>query len=1511
MPRRNGVGTRGSSQASQSVECGRSDMASSPVVVATQISDLAESESIDSIDDNVNNVNNYDGPRPVELDRTSNTSMMHARTGRRDDHTQHIPNPQTDIAVNTAAQLHLQREAVPPKSRKAHPENLRVIGKLQALRSLLNRKRARGEDSDALVEACRKAERRIRWKDQVVDASTTVIKEDWSPVVDLSSVQGRLEDLPPIQHRREKDDDNDGDSSMPGSISRDDSSYGSSIPSDDDNSDIDLNEMPSDSQVRAQSGSVFDSDQSMPPRDEGISKQTVKIGRVLYTPAWRRRVPKHTPIFDCRRPSIWSNPFDMQGKRSLRDEVCDAYQDWWDSQTVTAQEIATKYTLKLALGWKGDEVADSTARRDGLHSWLRVLRGGHSIALACACNDDDRCHTSTISQHLTSVTQCETCTPEEPASAPAGKEHLIVYAGDPSIKTRLAAQIIRLSPGDTVREVDLLNGPDHDLRKPELLAQLIAEIIERRYISVHVAIPCSSYAIVRGEQLRSKAEPRGITPIPPRWRNYLDKHNALTDAGLDIIDACKRNEIRWTLENPAQRGDDTTDAYWKRFEDWGFLWDLKRVQRYEEQGAVRFLLPHCYFGSDEQKYIEIMVCKDFVEEARRLFAGVKCTHAKHKSVACGVDIRGYSKAAKTAAYPTGINVLLAKLLCAGVINLKDTQGKSSKTSTSSPGQLHIGSSSPHSVAGGDQEYQRADSWARTGSLRQLEPELPSVLIGEPMPRTNVVRRTEAADPPPRPHTVPGPFTTLELIPRGVVEKVLRFGNMSANVLKRAQQGKDGWRAAKELRPDTEVFLEHEALNPCGCGFAWRRADPESPLEPTSLWEAILPSQWPDNPPDPDGQNAIDCEKFVELADKYEFTDREICSFLQHGFPGADMPNTAVLVPMHVGALKEAAAYEERNQRDIDWGFITKPTAFPTIWPAICDPCNIVVQNGAPRLTIDKTMWTSSQAELPPYNLRIDLQSKSVILGRLTLPKVWQLTRAAAIFMSLFEPEIVDQLSPGHAASNGLKDLVKLFKWDLKAFFRFHKKQTAHIRESCRVTLNGYSIDKRVNFGECDAPLNTCRASDGCCLFARCELLRLDQEYPPRIPLLLAYLDYRRKRRLAIGDPNDACSRFEWDVLFFVLFYVDDGAGTVFDDLLYNNKGEPCMELIHVKDGSTQLVHVSRALKYSQACISICEYVRHQCPFEKREGPAIDMVYLGILADLATQRRVLPKVKALSYNELLRRCKQGRRTLPNGLAVSNYGDFNSLVHKLLHASDCKPLGRQHLFYCRQALKSARQISIGGDRSMLGVIITKAVLRELDWWDAQLVNHDLTGLPLASRYSFPGASSENVLVRYSDASREIGKAICESGGGGWALIRGIFYYFAVTWTKFEVDNYSINVLEAHARDMGGFALMDKAAEIGCTITHTLAYVDNTTAEHIAESGRASTALLNALNKRRLEELMHRGIHEANERVTSVDNDVADLLSRGAVQEALRFPKDCGIECIQLDVSKYRDLPVVDPM
>lgn len=122
---------------------------------------------------------------------------------------------------------------------------------------------------------------------------------------------------------------------------------------------------------------------------------------------------------------------------------------------------------------------------------------------------------------------------------------------------------------------------------------------------------------------------------------------------------------------------------------------------------------------------------------------------------------GESKASKTAVYPVGLNVLLAKVL----VPAEDgsaPRNNANKTHSSTAGQMHVGSSRPHAIDGGSVEYQRVDRWATSGSLRWLEPELDAVLLDEALPASNAVRRTDAEEPPPCPRTVPGPFTTAQL-----------------------------------------------------------------------------------------------------------------------------------------------------------------------------------------------------------------------------------------------------------------------------------------------------------------------------------------------------------------------------------------------------------------------------------------------------------------------------------------------------------------------------------------------------------------------------------------------------------------------------------------------------------------------------------------------------------------------------------------------------------------------------
>ena len=80
--------------------------------------------------------------------------------------------------------------------------------------------------------------------------------------------------------------------------------------------------------------------------------------------------------------------------------------------------------------------------------------------------------------------------------------------------------------------------------------------------------------------------------------------------------------------------------------------------------------------------------------------------------------------------------------------------------------------------------------------------------------------TTEEEAPEQPSVVPGPFTTAQLIPDGIYHKTVGFGRDITNCLKRARRGEDGWRIARDLRPEPLVWTEQQALNPCGWGFRW-------------------------------------------------------------------------------------------------------------------------------------------------------------------------------------------------------------------------------------------------------------------------------------------------------------------------------------------------------------------------------------------------------------------------------------------------------------------------------------------------------------------------------------------------------------------------------------------------------------------------------------------------------------------------------------------------------------------
>jgi len=812
---------------------------------------------------------------------------------------------------------------------------------------------------------------------------------------------------------------------------------------------------------------------------------------------------------------------------------------------------------------------------------------------------------------------------------------------------------------------------------------------------------------------------------------------------------------------------------------------------------------------------------------------------------------------------------------------------STPSAASRNSHLHLGSRRPHE-ADGDKDMV-LDAPAHAGSFRILEAELFGVLSVEPLPTTNLSFTTE---PEPLPRLacasntpLPGPFTDEQLLPAGVFETVVKFGQRVQLCVERAlQPGEYAWKHARDLRPASRVFTEEEALMPAARGFRWRRgAD--------GLWHVLQPSIWPFSPPNTD----INTEAFLSWAHKTMLPDKQLISWMLHGMPGAPhMPVFGQLAPPHVGALKNARKWIDIHAKDMAAGFVTGGHAFPDVWPCIIDPTNIVVQNGKGRMTIDKSMLISGDPDLPSFNLTIDLDRDDEG-RRYLLIRIWQFARGCAI------------LATACAGLTGIQP--KISKFDLRAFFRMHGIQAAAAHQNGRLAHDGYGTDWRLQFGASNSPDHAGRASNSLVHFTRHELARLDEEYAPRHPQLLAWLEHRRNS----APPNSAMIFVA--SLWMLVFYVDDGGLCVIDDPLYDRRGEPIIDLVTQADGSIVRRHQTRATMYFEASTGVAGYIGYGTPEDKRVYPCRELTLIGIGIDLDRAIRYLDHDKATRYATHVRDALASPR-LPNGCLSHQEASFVRLVHRLLHASEVVPWGRPHLFYMLRALRMATRLS----KPL--VIIDRAAESELAWWTAVLdaPDDDLAkdlAVPLASRSRFPTVDeSPGTLVHYGDASREYdettGVMATSSGFGAWTILDDIFFYIEGRWEPHECAAFSINLLEAHVQLMGAVTFVTEATARAIPTTHVHTFIDNQVAEFVSERGRTQAEGLHVTRLRRVAWLQARGLFLLTSRVASIHNDVADLLSRGDVEAALRMARDSGArDVVRLHVpSETRDLSQVPP-
>ena len=238
---------------------------------------------------------------------------------------------------------------------------------------------------------------------------------------------------------------------------------------------------------------------------------------------------------------------------------------------------------------------------------------------------------------------------------------LLVFAGAEETWHALPRQL--REAGHVVTAIDTrLGGAGHDVLRGGLGQLLLQATVRGDYDAVFLAPPCSSFSVRHPVRLRSAARPWGVEPLPAGWEGYVRKHNRLADFTAEMVGACGAAGVPCGVENPADRSEPGSPAYWEAHADAGSIWRMPNLQAaLERAGARRHTFAQCAtaIGGRAQKYTTIAATGALRMELSAL-DGCQCEHhgRGHAERLEGVDASGRSRATAAAAYPRGLNSIL-------------------------------------------------------------------------------------------------------------------------------------------------------------------------------------------------------------------------------------------------------------------------------------------------------------------------------------------------------------------------------------------------------------------------------------------------------------------------------------------------------------------------------------------------------------------------------------------------------------------------------------------------------------------------------------------------------------------------------------------------------------------------------------------------------------------------------------------------------------------------------------
>ena len=347
-----------------------------------------------------------------------------------------------------------------------------------------------------------------------------------------------------------------------------------------------------------------------------------------------------------------------------------AYRTWLPqhSKIVTSSEV---YFEESLFPWRGDHDGSAVAVPSPAPEPDPLQVNGIPPAGFPAPNE------SAPSSSATSISSAwAAATRRGATTARDSKLVLILFSGPYKRPDSLAAYLKQQGLDVLMIDNDAKHGgATDDISNDAFFQNLLSRVKAGHFLAVFAAPPCSTFSVSRlfdapdepdggPPPVRDRDEPDGLTNVPAEHAAELASANKIISRTTAILSAAFDAGTQFVLEHPADRGDRSLEHIFLD-PNHAPLWltsDAKRLKEHSHASYATFA--QCMYGAQHQKYTTLMYTAGFDSHFAHLDS-LRCNHKDHPSQVGGHrGPDGKWKSAGSAAYPAGMNLMLAKAISA-------------------------------------------------------------------------------------------------------------------------------------------------------------------------------------------------------------------------------------------------------------------------------------------------------------------------------------------------------------------------------------------------------------------------------------------------------------------------------------------------------------------------------------------------------------------------------------------------------------------------------------------------------------------------------------------------------------------------------------------------------------------------------------------------------------------------------------------------------------------------------